>query len=213
MACQICRHAEKERIEVAILGGEPWPVMVSKWGLYPMAYSRHAAKCMGMGVRRLVRAQARKGELGAEPKVVDKDPSGRRVADLAEQAMKMPKSLPDPREIGEMKESMEGYRLLLQSRNYLLAVIKDKKYLRDEDHPDGLLAQDYINWEKVRVTAIRELRGVVLTALRVYEAQRILAMREKEGRPWESTVIFKFLEEKHPAVLQELLAYMAEVPE
>lgn len=84
MSCPVCRHADREKIELDLAAGKSTGECVKKYKGHKMTYSRHRSKCMGLQ-ENVKRGAPRRDEVKEE---------------VVETEAEWPKRLPYPKEPG-----------------------------------------------------------------------------------------------------------------
>jgi hypothetical protein len=64
--------------------------------------------------------------------------------------------------------------------------------------------------EWLTISTIKEIRGVIETSLKVWEAQKRIEAQYNTEAPLSATIIYKVLREKYPKVLKEVVAAIEE---
>ena len=183
MTCKICSDKRIDRINGDIISGMLRSEVAKKYKLNYRTIQRHEAKCLGdwLAVALAVPTLQRKPKFQKVPKV---------LAPNREEGIPFEETVPEVAVKGGLRtyERMEG---LIETLESLLASLGNE----DEDFYK-------------KTTVIEELRRVLETSIKIYEAQCKIAAMFSKAEDVSASMVFRWLGENHPEVLEGLREYI-----
>jgi len=181
MTCKICKDKRVKKINDDILAGISRTVIAKKYDLVYKTLQRHDTNCvMAMGLAATIPI----------PVTVSRKKSRNILAPNNTEEIPIDQSVSADTAKGGLRtyERMEG---LIETLEALLASLGSE----DEDFYK-------------KTTVIEELRRVLETSIKIYEAQCKIAAMFSKAEDVSASLVFRWLDENHPGVLAGLREYL-----
>jgi len=179
--CQVCSHPEIESINQAIQQGtESTRLIAKKYGLSQSTVARHKINHV-------------------EPAIIDNMAQEAKQIDAVVKVEVPPSSGYQP-----LPGQIDAYRDMLFLRDKAVELMAR---LENRTDPEGEPMQ--VPTMEMAI-AMRELRETTKTMVMVYEAQRRIESEYSPPETIQTTITYRFLRDKYPAVLKELVAHIKE---